>query len=173
MTEGLITIGEILRPQGNKGEVRIFPYLDNLEEYKRLKEVFVIDKDCGETKYTVIGTRSQGKYIVIHLDGFNSIDKAETLKGYRICIPEEWLDPLPEGHYYYSEIEGLDVYDEEGRYYGKITDIFSTGKGSNDVYIAKDNKEREIFIPAINDVIKTIDLKGKQIIIHLIEGLVD
>ncbi len=173
MTEGLILIGEILRPQGNKGEVRIFPYLDNFDQYKRLKEVFIIDKDCVEARYGVIGIRSQGKYIAIHLNGFNSIDKAETLTGYGISVPKEWLAPLPEGHYYHYEIEGMNVYDEEGQYYGKITDIFSTGKGSNDVYIVKDNKEREILIPAIHDVIKKIDLKEKRITIHLMEGLVD
>ncbi|MBI5183452.1 MAG: 16S rRNA processing protein RimM [Nitrospinae bacterium] len=168
----LIPIGKILRPQGKKGEVRIIPYLNNLDQYKRVKEVFIIGEDCREVRYRVIGIRYQGRYIIIHLNGFNSIDKAETITGREIDVPKEWLDPLPEGHYYYSDIEGLDVYDEGGQYYGKITDIFSTGEGSNDVYIVKD-KEREIFIPAIHDVIKDIDIEKKKIIIHLMEGLVD
>ena len=51
---------------------------------------------------------------------------------------------------------------------GKIEDIISTG--SNDVYIVRD-KDREYLIPAIRDVIKDVDTKGRRMVIALIDGL--
>ena len=52
---------------------------------------------------------------------------------------------------------------------GKVYDIFSTG--SNDVYVVKNELGKQILLPAIESVIKKIDIKNKRIIVNLIEGL--
>ena len=75
---------------------------------------------------------------------------------------------LPEGQYYHHQIIGLRVRTTQGELIGTITDVLS-GK-SNDNYIVKGN-QREILIPAIEDVVKAIDLEQGCVTIEAIEGL--
>jgi 16S rRNA processing protein RimM len=77
-------------------------------------------------------------------------------------------EKLPEGEYYWRDIIGLDVYDEDDKYIGKIESVFPTG--SNDVYVCK-GEEREILLPAIADVIRKIDVNHRVMIVRLLEGL--
>jgi 16S rRNA processing protein RimM len=77
------------------------------------------------------------------------------------------LNPLPEGQYYAFQLIGLNVVTTKGKLLGQITDIMFTA--GNDVYIV----EGEILIPAIEDVVKSIDLKKGRMLIEAIEGLLD
>jgi len=79
-------------------------------------------------------------------------------------------NPLPEGQFYHDQIIGLQVKTTDGEYIGDIVDIL-TGK-SNDNYIVRGDKG-EILIPAIEDVIQSIDLDAGTVTIEPIEGLLD
>ena len=78
--------------------------------------------------------------------------------------------PLPEGQYYHHQIIGLQVRTTQGELLGNITDVL-TGK-SNDNYIVQGAKG-EILIPAIEDVVQSIDLDQGIMTIEPIEGLLD
>jgi len=82
-------------------------------------------------------------------------------------IPGDMLEDLPEGEYFWRDIIGLDVYDEEGKHLGVIESIFPTG--SNDVYVCKG--EREILLPAIAEVICHVDIDKRIMTVRLLEGL--
>lgn len=77
--------------------------------------------------------------------------------------------PLPEGQYYHHQIIGLKVRTTNGEFLGHIIEIL-TGK-SNDNYIVQGTKG-EILIPAIEDVVKAIDLDQGCVTIEAIDGLV-
>ena len=79
-------------------------------------------------------------------------------------------DHLPEEYYRHDQIIGLSVRTTDGKTIGTITEIL-TGK-SNDNYIVQ-SPTGEILIPAIEDVIESIDLEGGFIIIEAIDGLLD
>ena len=64
----------------------------------------------------------------------------------------------------------MDVYSTDGDYIGKISDIFQTG--ANDVYEVKNNNISYL-IPAIKDVVKSVDVQDKKMIINVIEGLLE
>ena len=76
--------------------------------------------------------------------------------------------PLPEGQYYHHQIIGLQVRTTQGEWLGSITEIL-TGK-SNDNYIIQGNRG-EILIPAIEDIVRSIDLEQGYMTIEAIEGL--
>jgi 16S rRNA processing protein RimM len=78
--------------------------------------------------------------------------------------------PLPEGQYYHHQIIGLEVRTTRGELIGTITNIL-TGK-SNDSYVVQSPKG-EILIPAIEDVVQSIDLYKGIITIEAIDGLLD
>lgn len=76
--------------------------------------------------------------------------------------------PLPEGQYYHHQIIGLKVRTTQGELVGVITDIL-TGK-SNDNYIVQ-GARGEVLIPAIEDVVQSIDFDQGFITIEAIDGL--
>ena len=81
-----------------------------------------------------------------------------------------YFKALPDGEYYWFEIEGLNVYDEEGDYYGQVVEIIKTG--SNDVYVVQDGK-KEVLLPMIDSVVKVIDLEQGKLVFKNIEGLIE
>ena len=56
-----------------------------------------------------------------------------------------------------------------GKHLGNLVDVFPTG--SNDVYVVKDELGKQTLLPAIGDVIKSVDIKNKKMIVHLLEGM--
>ena len=77
---------------------------------------------------------------------------------------------LPEDTYFIVDLIDMDVTTDEGENLGKIVDVFPTG--SNDVYVVKDELGKQVLLPAIGDVIKSVDVKNKKMVVHLIEGLI-
>ncbi|MDD1763018.1 MAG: ribosome maturation factor RimM, partial [Methanothrix sp.] len=108
-----------------------------------------------------------GKFLFIELEDITDADAAKVLVGCKVLIPEDMLIDLPDGEYYWRDIIGLDVYSEDGKHLGRIESIFPTG--SNDVYVCKG--EREILLPAIADVIQSIDINKRIMTVRLLEGL--
>jgi len=104
----------------------------------------------------------------IRLSGIDSATAAEALRQRFLEVPEEELKPLSEGEYYQFQIVGLDVRTTEGQPLGKVTQILSTA--SNDVFVVR-GEGGELLIPALEDVIKAIDLDGGWMEVELVEGL--
>jgi 16S rRNA processing protein RimM len=75
---------------------------------------------------------------------------------------------LEEGEYYWADLQGIKVETREGKGIGKVREIFSTG--AHDVYVVE-GKRGEIFLPAIEDVIQSIDLKKRVMKVVRMEGL--
>ncbi|HUU50931.1 MAG TPA: ribosome maturation factor RimM [Nitrospinota bacterium] len=161
----MISIGKVVKTQGNKGDLRVLPYLNYPEHFKELDFVFIKDK-----KLKVLNIKSHKQFIILKLEGCDSIDRGREFIDYSIKIPKDKLKTLPSDQFYWHDIEGLTVFDEDGHLYGKIEEIIPTG--SNDIFVVR-NKDKETLIPAIKDVIKDINLAKKKVIIHLINGLID
>jgi 16S rRNA processing protein RimM len=88
-----------------------------------------------------------------------------------IRLPFEQVEPLPEGQFYYWQILGLKVTTSDGQHLGEVVQILETG--ANDVYIVRDQEGQDQLIPAINQVIKRIDLDNGNLEVQLIPGLLD
>ena len=113
-------------------------------------------------------TRPYKGTVSLKLEGVNSLEEAEDLRGATITVPEEMSPSLPEGEYYHFQIIDMKVHTEEDEYLGQITQILSTG--SNDVYVvSKDDKD--LLIPALDEVIQNVDLANNRMTVQLPEGL--
>lgn len=169
MNKKLIPIGKIVKCQGNKGHVRLFPFIEDLALNDYTGEISTIDSSGTVLTRKTASIRSHKKFWIIHFEGINSIDETEPLIGQKVAVSKTFFQKLPRGNYYWFEILGLDVYDEKDTFLGKIENFFSTG--SNDIYVVKNKKGEEVFIPAIKEIVKQIDLKENKMIIHLVNGL--
>ena len=161
----LITIGKIVAPHGVRGDVRILPLTDFPDRFQDLKAAFV--DDVGQLELE--SARQHNKMILLKFSTINSMNDAERLRGKLIKIGRQDLIKLPEDQYYIFDIIGLTVVTEDGAELGRITDVLQPG--SNDVYVIEQQGKQDLLIPAIKDVVKKIDIAGKQMVVKLQEEM--
>ena len=164
-----LELGQIVNTTGLAGLVKANVFTDDITRFDKLKSIYVDKKQNGIVQYKIISVRYQKNQAILQLEGINSIEEAEKLKGFYLKIDKKDAVKLPKNSYFISDIMSLDVYTEKGEYLGKVVDIFPTG--SNDVYVVKNDLGKQILLPAISQVIKNIDLENKKITAELITGL--
>ena len=158
-----ITIGRILSPYGTKGKLKVEVLTDFPQRFTPASKVYV------NRQPMLIESAQQHKgKTIIKLNTVNSVEAAERLQGQLIEIHHSQTYPLPDGQYYHFQLIGLEVWTTGGELLGKITEILTTA--SNDNYVVK-GARGEILIPAIEDVVKSVDPVKGRILIEPIEGL--
>ena len=166
----LIAIGEIVKTQGVRGELKVLPLTDNLKRFGEVRRIYFKGKE-GLRELAIIGYRPFQEYVLLRFDGINDLTAAETLGRGLIFIPRNERPKLPAGRYYLDEIEGLKVFTITGEDLGTVVQIIETG--SNDVYCIKDTAGQQILIPALKSVIQEINLGQGKMVVELPPGLVE
>jgi 16S rRNA processing protein RimM len=163
----LFVIGEIVKTRGLHGCLKVLCYVETKNTFSKLKFVYIEKSSGQKDRFVLRKIDVSGKILFVELEGISNVESAQALVGCKVFLPEDMLEELPEGEYYWRDIIGLDVYTEEGKWIGKIESVFPTG--SNDVYVCKG--EREILLPAIAEVIRNIDVNRRVMTVRLLEGL--
>ncbi|MBW7956586.1 MAG: 16S rRNA processing protein RimM [Deltaproteobacteria bacterium] len=163
--EELVPIARITGAHGIKGEVKAAPYgdLDDMD----WKAVFLVGKGGARPARVTRVRRHKGVFI-LELDGVADRNAAEALSGFDISVRRSDLPETAEDEYYYFELVGMDVYSEDSKHIGRVSDVMETG--SNDVLVV-DGPHGEVLVPAIEQVIVRVDPDEKKITIRLIEGI--
>lgn len=160
-----IRVGKITSSHGVRGEVKVFPLTDFPTRFKKGNKVYI-----GDVQLTIERSRPQKNLYIVKFEGFDNINEILKFKDQYLEITKEQLTPLEEGEYYIFDIVDCEVFDDSENYLGKVSSVFATG--NNDVYVVKNNG-KEILIPAIKQVVTSIDIQNKKIIITPIEGLLE
>ena len=164
-----ILIGNVANIHGIKGEIKVYPYTDDILNLTNLKSIY-FDKELKE-KYKIKRARVHKNMLVIKLEGINDANEALELKTKDVYIPRNALKELDDNTYYIEDLLLSDIVEEEsGNVIGKLTYVFNTG--ANDVYEVEREDKSKIYLPAISDVIKKVDIKSKKIYVKLMEGLI-
>ena len=164
----LFAIGEIVKTRGLRGCLKVLCYVETNNTFVELEFVYIEISSGQKSRFVLRKIDVSGKFLYIELEGIPDVESAKAFVGCKVFLPEGMREKLPEGEYYWREIIGLDVYNEEGKYIGRIESVFPTG--SNDVYVCK-GEEKEILLPAIAEVIRQIDLNRRVMTVRLLEGL--
>lgn len=159
-----IDFGKITSTHGIRGEVKIYPWTDDVDNILSLKKIYI-----GEKGYKVSSIRFHKNMFITKLVGVNTVEDAESLRNKLVQREIDENEELEEDTYYIKDLIGLDVYLENNELYGKIKDVFQTG--ANDVYVIYTVDEKEVLIPAIKSVVKDVDIASGKMIIELMEGL--
>ena len=156
-----------MAPHGVRGTVRAEILTDFPERLAKLETVYV-----GRTRQRchIESTRWHRSQVLLKLAGVDTVEQAEGLRGDLVYVPLAEAVPLPAGQYYWHQIIDLDVQTSDGQPLGRISDILRTG--SNDVYVVRSG-DKELLIPAIEDVVKEIDLAEGRMIVEPIPGLLE
>ena len=168
----LLSIGKIVGVHGLNGVIKVFSYAESTASYTSGMPLYLKDSHGNGFALKVDWAKPHSKTILLSLEGIRNRGQAEALIGSELFIEKTALEALEEGTYYWIDLMGLSVYSLTGDYIGEVTSIFRTG--SNDVYVAKrmdGTKEIEVLIPALESVIREIDLDQRVMRVDLPEGL--
>ncbi len=165
-----LEIGQIVNTFGIKGEVKVKPFTDDIKRFDKLKKINIEQKN-NKKEYEIENIKYHKDMVILKLKGIDQIEQAELLRNSYLKINRNEEEPLEENTYYIVDLLGLSVYTEEGILLGILDDIYNTG--SNDIYVVKDELGKQTLLPAIQDVIKKIDIENQKIIVHLMKGLLD
>jgi len=164
-----LIIGKVLKPFGREGEIKILPITDDINRFKDIKYIY-ISKYGHYIKLDVEKVRIANKHVLLRVKGYLTIDDAEKLRGKYLYIDRENAVSLKKGSYYYYDLWKCKVVTDSGDEIGIVEDIQNAG--SCDVYVVRSfSNDETIYIPAISDVVKKIDIKSKKIEIKVIDGL--
>lgn len=165
-----ISIGAIAKPHGIKGEVCVKPLTDEPEQFEALKYVFLNIKS-SRSRAEVMKVRFHQNIIILKLAHVNDRDSAEELKGALLELELSKMRKLEDNEFYIFDLIGLVVKDQQGNIFGKVVDVMDLP--ANDVYVVRDENENEYLIPAIQNIVKKIDLVQKEMLIDPMDGLFD
>lgn len=162
--ENLIIIGKIGAPHGVRGDVRVLPLTDFPNRFDRLKKVFLSE----DVSFEIEQVKYNNQFVILKFKGMDKREDVDLLKGKLLKVLRSEVPALAEGEYYNFDIIGLDVYEENDAYLGKITEILKTG--SNDVYVVQ-NENGQHLIPALKKVVTSIDIAAGKMQVVLQEEM--
>jgi 16S rRNA processing protein RimM len=165
----LISVGKILRSQGERGELRLKFYGDDLVEPAGLRAIFV-GKEGTAKEYRIESLVPRGKTYDIKLAGVDSLSQANRLAGLEVFVREEGLKEGREGQFYLFQVAGCSVLGPEGEVIGTVIDVLSVP--GNDLLVVR-GKGKEILIPFNQSICKKVDITRKEIRIDPPAGLLD
>ena len=164
-----LEIGQIVNTFGIKGQVKIVPFTDDITRFDYLKKVYIVNKKLRK-EVEVENVKYHKGMVLLKFKGLDKIEDVEIYKNCYLEIDRKDAKPLEEGEYYIVDLLESNVIADTGEMLGKLIDIYNTG--SNDIYVVKDELGKQLLLPAIKDVIKEVDLDKKQIIVHILDGLI-
>lgn len=149
----MITIGQIIKAQGIKGEVKVRPITYDIDRFLKLKEVII-----NNTSFVVLSSKIRDGFIYMLLDGVCDRNAAESLTGSMLEVERKNALKLPSDKYFIVDLIGCDVFLDEVLL-GKLVDIKQYG--SADVYFVEG--EKKVSFPFLKDLVACIDIAGKII----------
>ena len=132
-------IGQIVNTQGLKGEVRVYPYVDDINRFDDL-ESFYLNKNFNE-EFEVERVRYKGNMVIMKIKGIDSVELAEKLKTKNLYISRENSVDLDEDEFFIADLIGLEVFTVAGDKVGVLKDVLQYS--ANDVYVVKGDNDKE------------------------------
>ena len=167
-----LKVGKIVNTHSLKGEVKVISSTDFEEERCKKGSKLLITRGNQLIREVVVQSyRNHKNFLLVKFEGIDSVEEAEKLKNLQIKIDSDEVGELEENEFYFHQIIGCEVFDENDKNLGEIIDILTPG--ANDVWVIKGENGKEILIPYIEDVVKKIDITSKKVNIEVMEGLID
>lgn len=165
-----VTVGQVRRPHGIGGEVRVEILTDYPERVVQHKHLYLAPPHSPDDveRYRLESVRPHKGILLIKLEGCEDRDAAEELRGMLVQVPMEEAVPLEEGEYYHFQLIGMDVETETGEWLGRVADVLATG--AHDVYVVR-GPRGEVLLPAIEDVILALDTETRKMVVRLLPGM--
>lgn len=165
--EDVFQVGVISTTHGIAGEVKVFPTTDDMNRFKKLKEV-ILDTGKETQLLHIQQVRFFKNMVIVKFKEFRNINDVERLRGKSLYVTRENAVKLQKDEYFIADMIGIQVVSDEGEDLGILQDVMQTG--ANDVYVVEKDGE-ELLIPAIKDCILSVNVEEGKMEVHLLPGL--
>ncbi len=159
--EQYLEAGKIINTFGVRGEVKIEPWCDDAAFLKQFKTLYIDSRPRQ-----VLSAKLHKGYLMVHFEGVEDVNAAMLLKNKLVYFRREDAR-LPKGSFFFADIIGSRVVDEQGAEVGILTEVLTLP--AQNIYIVKGKEEHSI--PAVPEFILDTDVEHKVIRVHLIEGM--
>lgn len=161
MLSPYLLIGEVLKPQGLKGQVKIRPLTDNPRRFMALDHVYFLEESTYvRVKADMPAVR--GEFAFLRMGDARSRESAELQRGKMIYIDRDSAAPLDDDANFIEDLIGCHVKTLDGREMGTLTDILQPG--ANDVYVIETDRG-EMLLPALKIVVPSVDAQARVILV--------
>ena len=155
--QNTLTVAQVLKPQGIRGEIKVKALTDSAEVLSGIKRVFI-----DGTEYKVYAVRPAGDCAFLSLRGVADRNAAELLRGKDVVVLREDAPAPPEGRYYLGDVLGCEVVTEKGKSIGTICDITPA---KTDIFVVR-REEGSVTFVAADGVIEDIDVAAKRVTVN-------
>ncbi len=166
--EDMLQVGVITQTHGVRGEVKVFPTTDDVNRFKKLKQV-ILDTGKETMPLEIQSVKFFKQFVILKFKGIDNINDIEKYKRCSLYVTREHAVPLEEDEYFIADMIGMEVCTEDGNIFGTLKDVIETG--ANDVYVIENAEHGEVLVPAIKECIRSVDIEKGQMMIHLMDGL--
>lgn len=168
--EDFLQIGVISSTHGIKGEVKVFPTTDDVNRFKKLKEVYL---DTGKEKLTLHpeSVKFFKQFVILKFKEYSNINDVEQFRQKSLLVDRQNAVKLRKDEYFIADLIGLKVVTDEEETLGVLKDILQTG--ANDVYIVETEDGKEVLLPAIKECVLKVDVEAGEVLVHVMPGLLD
>lgn len=167
--EDCFYLGRVAKTHGIKGEITIKLDVDDPSAYHDMK-YFLLEINKVLTPFFVEKIVSSGDKFFVTIQDIKTVEAAAALTGKEVYLPLEMLPKLSGKQFYYHEIKGFTLVDEEKGELGPIADVIEYPTQAI-IQVFKDKKE--ILIPILDQVIQKVDRKSKKLYIKAPDGLIE
>lgn len=164
-SDTLIEVGRVGKPVGLKGMCRVFPMGDVLNS-----ATLPVKLLCGTKKklreVEIVTCKKAGKEMLkATFTGFNSCDEIDVLKNSYLYLPKEALPEVAENEYYFYQLQGLAVYDEEQVEVGKIVEIYNFPT-TDAIEIVLVHSGEKILYPFRKETVKHVSVEDNEVVVY-------
>lgn len=170
MMENLLQVGAITQTHGIKGEVKVFPTTDDVNRFKKLKNV-LLDTGKENIELEIEGVKFFKQYVILKFKGIDNINDVEKYKGKSLLVTRENAVKLKKNEYFIADMIGMKVITDEEKDFGILKEVMQTG--ANDVYVVETIDGKEVLLPAIKQCILAVDIENQLMKVHIMKGLLD
>jgi 16S rRNA processing protein RimM len=157
-----IIVGRFGRPYGVKGFVTVYSFTEPRDNILRYNKWHVFIKNKWQP-INLLCAEMQNKYIIAQIEGYPNRELVAQLTNIEIAVPQDQLEELGTGNYYWHQLIGMNVINPQGESFGKVIEIIPTG--SNDVLVVEGKKRHLIpYLPG--QFILNIDSKQQLITVE-------
>ena len=163
-----VTVGQVGRPFGVKGQVKVRPLTDVPGRFEALTDVRLVAKDGRTLETRVTYVRRAGTEFIVGLAGLTTPEEAKVWSGGLVQAARGTQPVLPTGQYYTCDLVGLNVCTDQGRPLGVLEEIWELP--GNHVFVVRQGVE-ETLIPAAKEWVTAVDLDRRMMTVRILSGM--
>jgi 16S rRNA processing protein RimM len=159
-----VCVAQIGAPHGVRGEVRLWTFT---VEPMAVARYGPLETEDGQRVFEIEKVRPAKGHLVARLRGIGDRETAEKLTNTKLFVPRERLPAPQDDEFYYADLVGLRVEDEDGNEIGAVTAVHNFGAG--DILEIQPPEGGAMMLPFTETGVPEVDIAGGRLVVVLPE----